>query len=424
MNNIEINEKLFNEYMQFINKHKINNKVDFYCEKHHILPRKLYPNLEKDKNNIVKLRARDHLKAHIMLYKVYNKRPEMAYALNMMANRGKLDKRFNIDDIEKDFEYYGLLYEKFREEVAKIISKSNSGHIMSDKQKEILVRYNKGKVVVRDKNGNTMRVDKNDPRYLNGELVHNCFGCKHSEETKQLMSDNSHKGLHSYYNEEGKIVYAKDCPNGYKKGLPNNLRKNLSNIFKDMIYLYNPQTDESIRQNKNLSIPKGFIKQRKKTGGFQGFDKVNESIRCFNIETKELRFIKRCNIDWDKDIVSISASDGKNILNNNVYIIENIIYTTSKDLVKYLDNTYNIHLPKYITDSSRKFSEYIQNDIDINEIKRMKYTSRGKNQLILNNSDKNLKDLLKINLVKLKDLVYNKDYKIFVSDKKRAKYVK
>lgn len=420
--NIKINEELFEEYIKFINEHRITEKVDFYCEKHHIYPRKLYPELEKDKNNIVKLRARDHLKSHILLYKAFNKRPEMAFALNMMANRGKLDERFNIEDIEKDFEYYGILYEEFRQNVAQCISNANSGHIMSDKQKEILLKYNKGKVVVRDQNGNTMRVDKNDARYLRGELVYYRVGYKHTFQTKQKMSESSHKGLHPYYNNEGKIIYAKECPDGYTYGIPNDTKNILSKKFSNMIYLYNPQTNESLRQDKDLPIPDGFIKQRQKKGGFQGFDKINESIKCYNIKSKEYYFIKRRDIDWDTDIVSISASDGKNILNNDLFIVGNEIYTCAKDLINYLDIQYNVRLPKYIVDNNKLFSYYIQNEIDIDEIKRMKYTSKGKNKIILDNCDILLYKLFKINVVKLKDLVYNENYKIFVSEKKRAKY--
>ena len=46
----------------------------------------------------------------------------------------------------------------------------------------------------------------------------------------------------------------------------------------------------------------------------------------------------------------------------------------------------------------------------------------GKNKLILDNRDILLYKLFKINVVKLKDLDYNENYKIFVSEKKRAKY--
>ena len=39
----------------------------------------------------------------------------------------------------------------------------------------------KGKVVVKDKNGNKFMVDKNDPRYLNGELTFITTGMKYKK---------------------------------------------------------------------------------------------------------------------------------------------------------------------------------------------------------------------------------------------------
>lgn len=43
----------------------------------------------------------------------------------------------------------------------------------------------KGKVLVKDKFGNTLMVDKDDPRYLNGELVFFWKNRNHTEETKE-----------------------------------------------------------------------------------------------------------------------------------------------------------------------------------------------------------------------------------------------
>ncbi len=45
------------------------------------------------------------------------------------------------------------------------------------------------KVTVKDKFGKFYLVSKDDPRYLNGELVHNWVGLHHSEETKQKMHE-------------------------------------------------------------------------------------------------------------------------------------------------------------------------------------------------------------------------------------------
>ena len=50
-----------------------------------------------------------------------------------------------------------------------------------------LVGNCKNLVTVKDKNGNTLKVNKDDPRYLSGELKFMWKNRKHSEETKLKM---------------------------------------------------------------------------------------------------------------------------------------------------------------------------------------------------------------------------------------------
>jgi hypothetical protein len=45
----------------------------------------------------------------------------------------------------------------------------NKSH--KESSKKLIGDSNRGKVTVKDSDGNTMRVDKNDPRYLSGELI-------------------------------------------------------------------------------------------------------------------------------------------------------------------------------------------------------------------------------------------------------------
>lgn len=72
----------------------------------------------------------------------------------------------------------------------------------------------KGQIVVKDKNNKLFAVDKNDPRYLNGELTIFWKGQKHSEESKKKMSQ-SHKGKHigSNNNNYGKCWITKNSEN-------------------------------------------------------------------------------------------------------------------------------------------------------------------------------------------------------------------
>jgi len=63
-------EKIYNS---LILKRQLNPifKKECYCEAHHIKPYSIYPELGKDKNNIINLTAKEHYVAHHLLMKFY-----------------------------------------------------------------------------------------------------------------------------------------------------------------------------------------------------------------------------------------------------------------------------------------------------------------------------------------------------------------
>lgn len=93
-------------YEQLIERAK-NRNLDCYTEKHHIVPRCMGGN--DDYSNIVKLTAREHFIAHILLVKIHPKHYGLIKAVNMMclANTGM--KR------ESSNRMYGWLKERFSE---------------------------------------------------------------------------------------------------------------------------------------------------------------------------------------------------------------------------------------------------------------------------------------------------------------------
>jgi len=91
-----------------------------YFEKHHILPKSLGGS--NDKNNLVKLTAREHFICHWLLVKMYNKgtieRNKMLCALWRMNNNGAPD--------QKEHYINSRAYETLRIEFAKMISERAS----------------------------------------------------------------------------------------------------------------------------------------------------------------------------------------------------------------------------------------------------------------------------------------------------------
>lgn len=137
------------------------------------------------------------------------------------------------------------------------------------------------KVLVKDKNGNTFQVDKNDEMYLSKELVPYWCGKTHKEETKEKMKATHKKNKHQQgsknsqydsrwvykYNENGQQITKKISKeeletylsNGWKNGHP--IGKKFSNIY--MFDDNNKVINKTIyTEELENYIQKGWIKGR------------------------------------------------------------------------------------------------------------------------------------------------------------------
>lgn len=72
-------------YINFI-KSRPKHKHVGYIEKHHILPRSLYPAFEFEESNVILLTAKEHYIAHLLLYKAFPKSGSMLCAFWGMCN--------------------------------------------------------------------------------------------------------------------------------------------------------------------------------------------------------------------------------------------------------------------------------------------------------------------------------------------------
>lgn len=202
-------------YIEHTSKNNISSN---YTEKHHILPKSVFPEFKNEKWNIVKLSGRDHFIAHYLLMESFVHK-DISYAFNMMK---RVSKRMGKADLQMMSESY----EKFRDELSLHLSEINKGRTHSVKSKTNMGISSKNKVVVKDNLGNTFRIDKSDDRYVSGELVFYRTGLKYTKETKNKMSKSGKesKSGGAYYNEqENKIIYLKkdeEVPLGYLKGCP------------------------------------------------------------------------------------------------------------------------------------------------------------------------------------------------------------
>jgi hypothetical protein len=171
-------------------------KGETYYETHHIQPESLGGS--NDKSNLVLLTAREHYIAHFLLYKHYksindkNKMFKMVIAWNRMRTHPN-GKRYISKTFELAKKAYVKEFSKFIKN--KISVKDKDGNTFQVDKNDPrylsgeLVGVNKGKVIVKDKDGNKFRVDKDDPRYLSGELVGHSKGYTFSEEQRKKMSE-------------------------------------------------------------------------------------------------------------------------------------------------------------------------------------------------------------------------------------------
>ena len=110
-NSVLPKEHIIERYLKFINYCK-NIEFDCYTETHHIIPRSF--NGTNDNNNLIKLGARHHYIAHLLLARATNS-PQRIKALHKMI--------YSIHgDVKRDYKITSRVYAYVRKEHAKIVS--------------------------------------------------------------------------------------------------------------------------------------------------------------------------------------------------------------------------------------------------------------------------------------------------------------
>jgi hypothetical protein len=137
IDNIEYLEK----YLKLLLEYKIYiNESDIYTEKHHILPRSIFPEYEKESWNIVELSYEDHVDAHLYLFKAINNRTyqrPLNWMLNQYKNREEISNAAKKGwvNLKKD----KTKYEKWRNNKSESMKKFRN----SQRYKDIMTEYYK-----------------------------------------------------------------------------------------------------------------------------------------------------------------------------------------------------------------------------------------------------------------------------------------
>lgn len=415
-------------YMEFVIKNAMPKNCGVYCERHHLFPRSLYPQFEKAKWNIFRLKAEDHLRAHYYLYKIFPNNRETIFSLNMMLNRGdrsknfafsksQIDMMFESGDVERE-------YTEFRQKVSKIISKTNKGRKPSAEARAKMSEKSKGRVPVKDAEGNKFRVGVDDERLKTGELIYNTCGHKCSDETKRKMSENGIKGRVCVHNENGEILFVSEEEAGkYERGLTEERKKILSDAATDFYFYTNEETGKTIRVKKGEEVPVGYVRKREKRGGFVGFDGINKNVRAYDIKEHRILMIPKKGIDFQRYIIQPPTK----LEDVNYIKINGVVFIAVQDLYHYLLGCGVTICQPY----TKNYSLLISHLDDM--VIFPKVTVVGKNEEIehyqkrkmilseIHKQQKKLRELLPLQVVNIQDLVYGQNV-LYVSEEKVKKY--
>jgi len=202
-----------------------------------------------------------------------------------------------------------------------------------------LVGINKNMVIVIDKNNKKFKISKNDPRYLSGELVGHTKGQRCKETTKEILKNNV-----SVIDQQGNRYYVSKTDKRYLNG-------ELKHIFQDKISVKD-KDGKSYRVNKNdprylsgelvgINKNKHIVKQVK--------NKISESFNN-NRQIKYKNFNYRIEKDKNKDYFLI-----KNYCEHGDIKISSIDF----------NRLYKLNKPYYCEKCNEKFIQNIINDNSI-----------------------------------------------------------
>ena len=191
-----------------------------YYERHHILPKSLFPLWAKDKRNMVLLTSREHFFCHQLLYKIYPCK-EMNYALFYMS----ICKKEGMKLSSKQYEKVRLKYSCYKSEDMKGENNVFYGKHHSEEKRKFWSETRKGKGLGADNPmfGKTHSDEaKQKLREANLGSNNHMYGKHHSEETKRMISE-KHKGLkpvlgRKWYTNGVECVIANECPEGFWPG--------------------------------------------------------------------------------------------------------------------------------------------------------------------------------------------------------------
>jgi hypothetical protein len=124
------NSEFLDKYIKLMIEYKLSESID-YVEKHHILPRSVFPEFENEDWNIIELKYSDHVNAHLYLFKSINirayQRP-LNWMLKYYKNKEETSNaaKKGWDNLKKDKDKYNLFCLKRSNYMKKLSTKEQT----------------------------------------------------------------------------------------------------------------------------------------------------------------------------------------------------------------------------------------------------------------------------------------------------------
>lgn len=280
-------EKIYKSLIQKRIKSPAKNIFN-YSEIHHIIPRSLNRDLEKNPNNLVSLSAREHFIAHALLVKIYKQ-------------RGDKDKWYKMLCA---FDAMSKLYGSIRNPELRYKNKSNSK--LYEIWKIELSNYIKESGCMRGENcpnfGNKLyfNPNTNEYRFFKDGLVPNGWKKGGGPAWKRVKSTLNTKWVHNIETNENKCIKENElkqflnCNPNYKIGMAP-ITKNHFQHFNPSLgkrWISNLILKKCKRINKSDPLPKDWLE-----GRIENFDIYLERYNDALTNKNEYHFI-----DFKKDI--------------------------------------------------------------------------------------------------------------------------
>jgi hypothetical protein len=311
----------FNRYKKIISIY-VNRIIDLEktgdlgeFESHHILPKSMYPDLKKEKWNLVRLPTRVHYLVHYLLFKSFSD-DGLTFAFNQMRRITKT-KRPNCK-----------LYESVRKDFAQTISKNNKGKQRDAIFKNACAERTKNTNVYRSPDGELRRFTIGSEPY---DWVSFQNGRVRTNDSKKLIKDIMKERVWQYNQITREVKFEHTILDGFLKGFPPWFEIN-GKKCKDSIWIHHAIEKTNKRLKVNEQIPKGYVFGRFFESN-PGLDRLNNGH-----ETLVLDLMNKEYILVDKSLLPNARYKKHGTSLDKVFLFKynNTVYTSMKDMCDHL----------------------------------------------------------------------------------------